>query len=476
VLLQQLMAAGVGLVDKILAGSLPKAIVVPALDAISIGSYAGWLIGIAMAGLGIGGQALIARAIGAGDQRQSGRALGQAIGLSIVWGALVGAAMWFLAPLLARVCQLSADATVYCLQYVHMIAYAMPCTGIMMVGAMCMHGAGETTKPSVIAAGVNVVNIIASWILSGVDIRFGDRVLVNPFSFDLHVIGIAAGTAISYLVGAAWTLCVLMRGVKDLKLHLPHMRYDRSMSHRIIRLGVPNFFEGLAMWGVNLFVLIFIGQIARRGIESAGGGGAAALAAGAAANMAGPQSGGGVGGGEGLQGAHIIAVQWEALSFLPGFAMGTAAGALAGQYLGAGNARMARKSILACTAVACAIMGTLGVLFMTQGRLLTSIISSEPVHLKHTPNLLFIAGTVQIFFATAMVMRQGLRGAGDALWPFLITTVSSYAVRLPAAWILGVALGLGIEGIWIALCGELVIRCILFTSRFAHGGWRDLRI
>ena len=50
---------------------------------------------------------------------------------------------------------------------------------------------------------------------------------------------------------------------------------------------------------------------------------------------------------EGLQGAHIIAVQWEALSFLPGFAMGTAAGAMAGQYLGARNPVMAQKSIIA---------------------------------------------------------------------------------------------------------------------------------
>ena len=81
------------------------------------------------------------------------------------------------------------------------------------------------------------------------------------------------------------------------------------------------------MWAVNLFVLGFIGEIAvslgRTNPEFADGG---------------------------LVGAHIITVQWEAFSFLPGFAMGTAAAALAGQYLGAGNARMARRAIFACTA------------------------------------------------------------------------------------------------------------------------------
>jgi len=168
----------------------------------------------------------------------------------------------------------------------------------------------------------------------------------------------------------------------------------------------------------------------------------------------------------------MIAIRWEALSFLPGFAMGTAAGALAGQYIGAGNFRLARRAVIACTVIACVIMGSLGLLFMFEGRWLTAIISPQEIHLRETPPLLFICGLVQIFFATTMVMRQALRGAGDTRFSFLITTASSYGVRLPAAWLFGVALGWGLRGIWIALCGELIIRSILFSARFLHGGWQ----
>ena len=53
-LIQQFMAALVGLFDKILAGALPESIVVASLDGLGVGSYVGWLIGIAMAGIGIG--------------------------------------------------------------------------------------------------------------------------------------------------------------------------------------------------------------------------------------------------------------------------------------------------------------------------------------------------------------------------------------------------------------------------------------
>ena len=450
VLFQQFMQACVGLVDKMLAGRLPANIVTPAMDAIGIGSYVGWLIGVAMVGVGIGGGAMIARSIGSGDVLRGGRALGQAVVLSIWWGAFVGVVMWFSAGALADMSKLSPEARMYCLQYVRALAVAMPFTGVMMVGGMCLHGAGETTRPSLIAVLVNLVNIVFAYALSGVDVSIGGHTLHNPFPFHWNVVGIAVGAALSSVIGAIATMWIMFRGVKDLRLEWRHMGPDWDMARPIIRMGIPNFFEGLAMWGVNLFVIRFIGEISKRGIDA--------------------------GGGEGLQGAHIIAIQWEALSFLPGFAMGTAAGAMAGQYLGARNPRMAQRSVIACACVAMVIMGSMGVLFMTSGRLLTSVISSEGVFLRHTPHLLFICGTIETFFALALVFRQALRGAGDAMGPFIITAVSSYLVRLPLAWYFGIHLQMGIEGIWIGLCLEIVVRAALFSGRFFQGKWKRIKL
>lgn len=454
VLMQQFMQACVGLVDKLLAGSLPRSIVVPALDGIGIGTYVGWFIAIAMTGLGVGGQAIIARAMGGGRREEAQSALGQSLGLALAWGVVVGIAMWWMATPLARISGLDAEATRWCEVYVRTIAVGMPFCGVMMVGAMCLHGAGEATRPFQIAVLVNVVNTVASWLLAGVALRFGEYVLPHPIGHDaarFGVFGIAAGTTLSYLVGAVATWYVLVRGVKDLRLVAPALRFERVMATRIVRVGIPNFFEGFAMWAVQLFVMLFIGH----------------AAAARAAN--------GLGNG-GLIGAHTIAVQWEAFSFLPGFAMGTAAGAVAGQYLGAGNPRLARKAIWACTLVGMAIMGSLGIVFMTAGRLLTSLISNEPVHLETVPQVLFICGTVQVFFALAMVVRNGLRGVGDTVWILWITVVSCYGVRLPLAWFFGVHLEMGLAGIWIGLSAELVVRGLLFLGRFLHGGWERVRV
>ena len=53
---------------------------------------------------------------------------------------------------------------------------------------------------------------------------------------------------------------------------------------------------------------------------------------------------------------------------------------------------------------------------------------------------------------------------------------ASRGVRLPAAWLLGVYFGYGLAGIWMGLCGELVVRAGLFLSRFLHGGWQKVKV
>lgn len=453
VLLQQTMAAGVGFVDKLLAGNLPADIARPAMDGVGIGSFVGWFIGIALTGLGVGGQAIIARGMGSGDLRESQRALGQSVVLSLAWGTLVAILVAVLAEPLARISNLSPEGTKACVTYVQTLAWGLPFSGLMMVGGMCLHGSGEAHKPFQIAVWVNVVNCVASWLISGVVIRAFGASIPNPSPLDPHdwgVFGIAAGSAISYVVGAWMTWRVLRKGVKDLHLETNEMRLDRAMAWRIVKVGVPNFFEGLAMWTVNLFVLGFIGKAAELGMGTTTK--------------------------DGLVGAHIITVQWEAFSFLPGFAMGTAAGALAGQYLGAGSGRMARRAIWQCTLIGMAIMGTMGVCFMLFGQALTKIISDDPIHLELVPKCLFASGCIQVFFALAMVVRNGLRGVGDTKWILGITVFGCYGIRLPLAWYLGIHHGLGLVGIWWGLMLELAVRGMMFLARFKYGAWEKVRV
>ena len=95
------------MVDKMLAGRLPENQVLAALDAIGIGSFVGWFIGIAMAALGVGGSAIIARSMGAGRADEAGVALRRSMEFSLVWGALVGSILWLGVDPISRLMELS---------------------------------------------------------------------------------------------------------------------------------------------------------------------------------------------------------------------------------------------------------------------------------------------------------------------------------------------------------------------------------
>jgi Na+-driven multidrug efflux pump len=121
-------------------------------------------------------------------------------------------------------------------------------------------------------------------------------------------------------------------------------------------------------------------------------------------------------------------------------------------------------------------MGTLGIVFMTQGTVLAHLMSRDPVIDAEVPKTLFICGTVQAFVAMGLVIRQGLKGCGDAKGTFWITLVSTVCVRVPLAWFFGVVMDYGLAGIWIGLCIELGIRGLLFLERFVSGRWERVRV
>jgi Na+-driven multidrug efflux pump len=216
VFLSHLLGALVGLVDIMLTGGLGE-ISTPALDAVSIGSYVGWFIGIAVSSLGIGSQALIARALGRGDLREANHGLGQAVVFSVAWGVLIAMTLYAAAGMLAAIGGLSEEARQYCVQYVRTLALGVPFASFMLIGIMSLHGAGEMVRPFYVMAVVNVVNIIASWYFSGATMRLGELTFDSPGQWG--VVGIATGTVLANATGALLILLLMLRGVKDLRLH-----------------------------------------------------------------------------------------------------------------------------------------------------------------------------------------------------------------------------------------------------------------
>lgn len=461
VLVDSMLNTFVGLTDQVLASGISEA----ASDAIGMGSYCTWFMGLVVMALDVGATALVSRSVGAGRRAVANAAVGQTVLLALIAGAFLGVLVASVAaPLGVAVFGRGETANAF-RDFMLIAGFTGPFMSLLFGGIACARGAGDTFTPMTTMLAVNVVNIVASWVLAGVDLKTVEvvnghtvtRVLLeNPFPFDLGVTGIAMGTMLGYAVGAVIILGALARGRSGVTLRRSRLRPHWHTMRRIARVGLPNFAETLGMWAGNFLIVLMVGWL-----------------------------------GAGMVGAHSVAIRIEAFSFQPGFAIGLAAATLAGQYLGAGSPRLARRAVLICAGIASLIMGSIGVVYMTMPRALVALLSIQPTHLEQTPRLLFVTGIVQVPFAISIVLRTALRGAGDVKVVMYATWFCTYALRLPLAYALsGVDIPLpsggvlenpfpwdwGLTGLWVGLCIEILIRGAIFGARVLHGGWTRHRV
>lgn len=461
ILIESLLNSLVGLTDTVLATQIGEA----ETDAIGGAAYIGWFIGLIIMAIGVGSTALISRAVGGGRIGVANAGVGQTVLLQAVTGLGVAVLLVLMAEPVAASLNMSERATEAFVEYLRIIAIATPFMALVFGCIACSRGAGDSFRPLGVMVIVNLVNIVSSWVLAGVDISVAATesapartILANPFGFDMGVRGIAAGTLIAHIVGAGLMLWILISGKTGVQLKRRWLRPHWHTIRRLVRIGLPNFFETFGMWFGNFLVLLMVGWLAM----------------------------------EGLLGAHIVAIRIEAFSFLPGFAMGTAAATLAGQYLGAGSMEMAKRAVFRCTLVGASLMGLMGAAFVLFPRQIVGVFTTQPTHLEVAPDLLVLCGLVQVPFALAIVFRGAMRGAGDVKACMVITWITTYGVRLPFVYLLsGVEVPipfmdamiphpLGLEpslrGVWAGMCLELLIRGLIFSVRFARGKWMFAKV
>ncbi len=458
VLTESFLNSLVGLVDTALSAGLEDG--EAAADAIGGASYIMWLIGLVIMALGIGATALIARSVGKSRLAVAGAILGQTTTLALVAGVSVGTLVWFAAPLMTGALNMSDAASGYFRDYMQIIALGTPAATLLFGLIACSRGAGDSVSPLIAMTVRNVVNIAVSWVASGAEL-FGHA---PPYSMDMGVTGIAVGTVVGDLAGMLVIMLRAASGDWSIRLRLRRMRPHWHTIRRIVRLGVPNFIETFGMWFGNFIIIFFVGQITLSNDS------------------------------DGLLGSHMIAIRIEAFSFLPGFAMGTAAATLAGQYIGARRPDLAKRAVLVCTTVAASIMTSLGIIMIVFPHAITGALSQQPAHLEQVPNLLIICGVIQLPFAFGICLRSAMRGAGDVHAIMVLTWVTTYAVRLPFAYFAsGVDIAIpdwlgngtiknpapwdpSLAGLWIGMCAELIVRGALFTGYFLRGRWLNARV
>ena len=163
-------------------------------------------------------------------------------------------------------------------------------------------------------------------------------------------------------------------------------------------------------------------------------------------------------------------------SFMPALGVGQACATLVGKYLGEKNPDKAEQSIYESLRGSFYIMGSVGICFILFAQYIIEPFTNDPDVIKiAVPGLRFV-GLLQFVDAVCFTLWFALTGSGDTKIPAIVDVLTHWVLFIPACYILGITLGFGFWGPWVAFGLHLTFFAGFIFWRFRSGYWKTIKV
>jgi MATE family multidrug resistance protein len=180
--------------------------------------------------------------------------------------------------------------------------------------------------------------------------------------------------------------------------------------------------------------------------------------------------------------ASGIAFNLNMIVFFPMVGLAVAVSSLVGRYLGADQPALAERAVGSALAMSMVYMSLCGALYVFGAPLLLAPYAAGadpatfPAIAAIATVLLRFVAFYSIFDMLNLVHAAGLRGAGDTVYPMLLTFVLAWIVMLVPAGVGCLRLGAGVHFAWWMATLYVFLLGLLMRRRFRAGRWKALRV
>ena len=419
-ILAQISSIVMQYIDAAMVGQLGR----DASAAIGLVASSTWLFGGLCRALVVGFSVMVAQRIGAGEEKDARNLVKQGLCAGFAFGLLIAAVGGAIASGLPH--WLHADSSICpgASSYFLIFALSLPFVQLNRLAVGLLQAGGNMRTPSILLVLMCGLDVVFNSLLIFPTRQLGAFTLPGA---DLGVTGAALGTALSETV-VAIILCICLLRSPMLGLRKgERLRFVPVQLRRAVRLGAPVAIEQAVMSSAQVVTTRIIAPL-----------GTVAIA------------------------ANSFAVTAEALCYMPGYGVQSAAVTLIGQSVGAKRKDLVTRLGMGVMLVASALMYALApwiigmlspdrqvVLLGTQ--VLRIVVFSEPL------------------FGASIVTAGVFQGAGSSLLSSVLNFVSMWGVRITLTLLLVPHWGL--RGAWIAMCIELCFRGSLFLFFLWRKRW-----
>lgn len=434
-ILENLTTTLVSLVDTAMVGSIGAV----ATAAVGLCSSPTWLMNGLARSLGVGGTALAARAVGAGDRKLAEHVARQVFRASLCLSLLIFLIMFLGAPVIPALMQARGDVLREASMYLRIVSLSYFVHYSAMVMGALLRGAGDTKTPMIAGVAANVLNVAGNFLLiypTRTLMLFGRPLTI--WGADLGTAGAAIATAVSMGASGLFLLAHMAFGSSRLRIGLSlKEKWDLPLLARVLRIALPAASERVAINGGQIVYAAMIASV-----------GTAEVA------------------------AYHITCTIEAIGYMPANGFASAASALVGQKLGAGDPDAAQRAGSRSVKLSLALLTVIGALMAVLCRPLASLFTQDAQVRLICAGLVVLCGALQPFNALSIVTQGALSGAGDTVRPFVYSLVTMWGVRITVSLLLGFVLGFGVYGIYSAMLFDLAVRSAMLLTRFGRGKWK----
>ena len=361
------------------------------LAAVLPASFAGFLPGSFAIGAIASLNTFVSQSLGRGEKTECPCYFWQVVWMGVAYFLVVMAVMWPTAPQIFRLMGQPPGVIPQEVIYFRIMLYAHIPAVINWASNQFFMGIHRPVVTMCTSFCGQVVNVIVNYLL-----------IFGKFGFPrMEIAGAGWGTFIGISVASAVNMAVFLSGRtnRDFKPRRS-LKLDFGKIYDLLKVGLP---AGLGqMLNVSLWGMILLGLVGRFGQE--------------------------------VLAATSAVLSYAGLSSMPVVGMSIALSAAVGKSIGQGRKDLAGRQTNLCLQIGLIYMGLVGLCFFLLRNKLVVFWSSDARVIEAGVNMLICAAVYQVFDAARIVYGGSLRGAGDTLWPAVVSAVGAVLILGLGGW------------------------------------------
>ena len=160
------------------------------------------------------------------------------------------------------------------------------------------------------------------------------------------------------------------------------------------------------------------------------------------------------------------------IAYLYSIALSQATQIVLGYLFGAGKFDAVARRVWVADLIAVALTTCVSTLIWINADAVFGLFTADPMVHELGRQVLLVEIFLGIGRALNIVMVKALIAVGDVKTPVTVNVISSWIFAVAGGYALGIGLGWGIVGMWVAMCVDEWLRAGFLLVTFARGGWR----